>query len=311
MATPRSSGTGYISEIDPPLLPARGSPPLNGAHRTSTGYDRHGRDRTAQRAAALLRLAKMHQLKLNDPEHTKLREQVIDEYMAYARHLAARYDAGGQFADDLHQVAYEGLVKAVDNFDPDYGAAFLSYATPMILGELKRYFRDTSWAVHVPRRIQELSSDVRPVTEALTQQLHRNPTTFELAASLDAEPREIRDAIDAGGLHHVASLDMPLGMDQNPDTAFGDLVGAEDPGIQNVLDRETLRPLLARLPSRDKRILQLSFFQQLTQAQIGAELGVSQMQISRLLAAILDRLRQGGHSGRFGAEISGPVLGSR
>lgn len=292
MATPRSSNLGHISAIDLPLIPTRGSPLLDGAHRTSTSYDRHGRDRTAQRATALLRLVRMHQLKQDDPEHATLREQVIDEYMAYARHLAARYDAGGQFADDLHQVAYEGLVKAVDNFDPDYGAAFLSYATPTILGELKRYFRDTSWAVHVPRRIQELSSDVRPGTETLAQRLHRNPTIPELAVLLDAKPREIRDAIDARGLHHVASLDMPLGTDQSPDTAYGDLVGAEDPGLQNVLDRETLRPLLARLPSRDKRILHLSFFQQLTQAQIGAELGVSQMQISRLLAAILDRLRQ-------------------
>jgi RNA polymerase sigma-B factor len=305
MATPRPSDTRQIFAINPPLIPPRGSPRLDGAHRTSSPYDRRGRDRTAQRAAALLRLVRMHQLKLSDPEHTKLRELVIDEYMAYARHLAARYDAGGQFAEDLHQVAYEGLVKAVDNFDPDYGAAFLSYATPMILGELKRYFRDTSWAVHVPRRIQELSSDVRPLTEALTHRLCRNPTALELAASLDAEPRDIRDAIDAGGLHHVASLDMPVGTDQNPDTAFGDLVGAEDPGIQNVLDRETLRPLLARLPSRDKRILHLSFFQQLTQAQIGVELGVSQMQISRLLAAILDRLRQDDRSGRFDADRLG------
>ena len=266
-----------------------------------TSYDRRGRDRTVQRAAALIMLVRMHQLKQTDPEYAILRAQVIDEYMPYARYLAARYDAGGQFAEDLYQVAYEGLVKAVDNFDPDYGAAFLSYATPTILGELKRYFRDTSWAVHVPRRIQELSNDVRPVTETLAHRLHRNPTIPELAALLNAEPREIRDAIDAGGLHHVASLDMPLGTDQSPDTVFGDVVGAEDPGIQNVLDRETLRPLLAHLPLRDKRILHLSYFQQLTQAQIGAELGVSQMQISRLLAAILVRLRQGVPSGRFDA----------
>jgi RNA polymerase sigma-B factor len=292
MATPRSSGTGHISSIDLPRVSARDLSPFGGAGHPPVGYDRRGRDRTSQRAAALLMLVRMHQLKRDDPEHARLRALVIGEYLSYARHLAARYDAGGQFAEDLHQVAYEGLVKAVDNFDPDYGAAFLSYATPTILGELKRHFRDTSWAVHVPRRIQELSSDVRPVTEALAQRLHRNLTIPELAVLLDAKPREVLDAIDAGGLHHVASLDLPIGTDQSPDTVFGDLIGAEDPGLQHVLDRETLRPLLARLPLRDRRILHLSFFQQLTQAQIGVELGVSQMQISRLLAAILDRLRQ-------------------
>jgi RNA polymerase sigma-B factor len=293
MATPRSSGTGHIRAIDPLLPQAHILRQPVGPSRAPTGYDGRGRDRTARRAVALLMLVRMRQLRPDDPEHTTLRERVIDEYMPYARHLSARYGVGGQCDEDLRQVAYEGLVKAVDHFDPGYGAAFLSYATPLILGELKRFFRDTSWAVHVPRRIQELSSDVRPVTETLTQRLQRQPTIPELAVLLDANPREVLDAIDAGGLHHVASLDMPLAADQSQDASFGDMLGAEDPGIQNVLDRETLRPLLARLPLRDKRILHLSFFHQLTQAQIGAELGVSQMQISRLLAAILDRLRQG------------------
>jgi RNA polymerase sigma-B factor len=281
MATPRTPGTGHISATGPPATAAR------------DGYDRGGRDRTAQRAAALLMLVRMHQIEPGESEHGALRERVITEYMPYARHLAVRYAAGGQLAEDLRQVAYVGLVKSVDNFDPDYGAAFLSYATPMILGELKRYFRDSTWAVRVPRRIQELSGEVRPVTEALAQRLHRTPTTAELAELLGADPGEILEAIDAAGLHQLDSLDMPLRTDQGMGEAYGDLLGAEDPGMQNVVDRETLRPLLARLPVRDKRILHLSFFRGMTQEQIGTELGVSQMQISRLLAAILRRLRQG------------------
>lgn len=294
MTTPRTSGTEHTLPQIPVVLPARALPQgvvvVGRAPRT---YDRNGRDRTAERAAALLMLVRMHQVGPGDPEYAALRERVIAEYMPYARHLALRYAAGGRSADDLRQVAYVGLIKAVDNYDPEYGAAFLSYATPTIVGELKRYFRDHTWAVHVPRRIQELNGQVQPVTEALTQRLRREPTVRELAGVLVAEPAEVLDAIVATGLHYLDSLDMPVSVNQSTSMSYGDLVGAEDPGMQNVVDRETLRPLLALLPARDKRILQLSFFGDMSQAQIGTELGVSQMQISRLLAGILLRLRQG------------------
>ena len=295
MATPGSPGTAQPSVIDPSRTPARTVPQRGGADHTANGYDRRGHDRTAQRAAALLILVRMHQLGSGDPERARLRERVIGEYMPYARHLAARYGAAGPLGDDLRQVAYLGLIKAVDNFDPDYGVAFLGYATPMILGELKRYFRDHAWAVHVPRRLQELSGRVQPATEALTQRLHRDPTIRELAGILGADLSEVVDAVAATGLHHVDSLDMLPGANQSATMSYGDLLGADDPGMQIVVDRETLRPLLARLPVRDKRILHLSFFRGMTQAQIGAELGVSQMQISRLLTAILEQLRQGAY----------------
>jgi RNA polymerase sigma-B factor len=283
MTTPRLSGSEYDyppNPTSPVVLVAR-------------GYDRNGRDRTAERAAALLMLVRMHELGPGHPEHAVLRERVIAEYMSYARHLALRYAAAGRSVDDLRQVAYVGLIKAVDNFDPEFGAAFLSYATPTILGELKRYFRDHTWAVHVPRRIQELNGQVQPVTEALTQHLRREPTIREIAGILVAEPGEVLDAINAAGLHFLDSLDLPVSVDQSTSLSYGDLIGAEDPGMQNVVDRETLRPLLAGLPARDKRILHLSFFGDMSQAQIGSELGVSQMQISRLLSSILLRLREG------------------
>jgi len=234
----------------------------------------------------------MSRLEPGDPEREELRRQVIAEHMPYARYLASRYATRGQPAEDLHQVAYVGLVKAVGNFDPALGTEFLAYATPMILGELKRYFRDCSWAVHVPRRIQELCGEVRPATEALVWRLNRDPTAAEVAALLGTRPRDVLDAIDAAGLRTLASLDLPVDTVQGPGSALGDLLGAEDPEMQNVVDRETLRPLLARLSTREKQILLMSFFREMTQKQIGAELGLSQMQISRLLNAILDRLRR-------------------
>ena len=293
MTTRRTPGTEPSSPHRPVAAPVPGLPQRGLALRVPQNHDRHGRDRTAQRAAALLMLARMHQVEPGGPEHAALRDLVIAEYMPYARHLAVRYAAGGRIGEDLRQVAYLGLIKAVDNFDPEYGAAFLSYATPMILGEIKRYFRDHSWAVHVPRRIQELNGRVHPAAEALTQRLRRAPTVRELAGILVAEPGDVLDAMEATGLHHLDSLDMPVDATRSAAFSYGDLLGAEDPAIQNVVDRETLRPLLALLPARDKRILHLSFFGGMTQQQIGTELGVSQMQISRLLTAILKRLRQG------------------
>jgi RNA polymerase sigma-B factor len=297
MAMPRLPSPGHVSVLHAtPMPPAHGLPQGSRAGRVARTHDRSGHDRTAQRAATLLMLARMHRLDPDDPEHRALRERVIAEYMSYARHLAARYAVGGQASEDLCQVAYVGLIKSVDGFNPDYGATFLGYATPTILGELKRHFRDSSWAVHVPRRIQELSSQVRPITENVAQRLHRDPTIPELAALLGTGPREVLDAIKATGLHYVDSLDLPVSTDQSTGVTHGDLLGAEDPGMQNVVDRETLRPLLARLPVRDKRILHLSFFRGMTQEQIGAELGVTQMQVSRLLSAILQRLRLGADS---------------
>jgi RNA polymerase sigma-B factor len=259
--------------------------------RVREGLDRNGRDRADQRIAALRSLDRMHRLARGDRERETLRDAVIAEYMPYARHLASRYGVRGQSAEDFLQAAYVGLVKAVDNFDPDFGSTFLTFATPTILGELKRYFRYTTWAVHVPRRIQELSSELRPATETLSQRLNRAPTVDELGVLLGASPSDVVDAIDATGLHSIGSLDLPAAMDDGSGSPLGDLLGADDPDLQNVVDRETLRPLLATLSAREKKILLLRFFRNMTQVQIGEELGVSQMQVSRLLTDILGRLR--------------------
>jgi RNA polymerase sigma-B factor len=248
----------------------------------------YARERAAARAA-LVRLRKMPD---DDPEYGSLREYVIGEYMSYARYIAGKFRQRGESQLDLEQVAYVGLVKAVDNFDPDYGAAFLTYATPMIAGEVRRHFRDTTWDVHVPRRVQENALAVRAAERELTQQFGRPPTAAEIAQRLELSADEVAEAYEASVAHHAASLDVPVSMADGDGASMGELMGDEDPGFELVVNREALKPLLAELGPRDKKILLMRFFRNMTQTQIAEELGVSQMQVSRLLSQILRGLRE-------------------
>jgi RNA polymerase sigma-B factor len=227
-----------------------------------------------------------------DPDYDGLREYVIGEYMSYARYIAAKFRQRGESRADLEQVAYLGLVKAVDNFDPDYGAAFLTYATPMITGEVRRHFRDTTWDVHVPRRARENALAVRAAERELTQQIGHSPSAAQIAQRLELSAEDVAEAYEAGLAYHAASLDVPVSMADGDGASLGDLMGDSDPGFDLVVDREALKPLLAELSTREKKILLMKFFRNMSQAQIGIELGVSQMQVSRLLAQILGRLRE-------------------
>lgn len=248
----------------------------------------------AERRAETMRVfQRMRKLPPGDPERERLRAEVIEDHMAYARRIAARYGGHGEVVEDFVQVAYLGLVKAVDNFDPEHGTGFLGYATPMIMGEIKRYFRDATWDVHVPRRMQELSSALRKVTEALTQELGRSPSVAELAERVKATPEEVIEAMDAASAYTTASLDRPVRVDAAEGASLAEFVGGEDPRFEAVVNREVLKPLLAKLGERDKRILMMRFFRGMTQSQIGEELHVSQMQVSRLLTRILEDLRAG------------------
>ncbi|HWG23430.1 SigB/SigF/SigG family RNA polymerase sigma factor [Actinospica sp.] len=254
--------------------------------------------RAEQRAETMRVLRRIAELPEDDPERARLRAEVIEDHMPYARHIAQRYGghgpsgASGTSGEDFEQVAYLGLVKAVDNFDPEYGTGFLGYATPMIIGEIKRYFRDATWGVHVPRRMQELSGALRKDTDALTHELGREPTIGELAEHLGADPEEVVEAIDAAGAYTTASLDHPVNTDEQSASLL-DFMGEQDERFEAVIDRQVLTGLLAELGARDKRILLMRFFRGMTQAEIGEELGVSQMQISRLLNRILRDLRAG------------------
>jgi len=257
-----------------------------------SAVDREPTVREEQRAATMKVLRYLATLAPDDPERIRLRDEVVEDHMPYARHLAHRYVRGGVSEEDFEQVAYLGLVKAVDNFDPEYGTGFLGYATPMIVGEIKRYFRDTTWSVHVPRRMQELSGALRKAVEAMTSELGREPTVSELADRLDASQEEIVQAIDASEAYTTASLDHPVNEDADG-SLLGELLGDQDPAFDLMIDRQVLKGLVAELGERDKRILLLRYFRGMTQAEIGAELGVSQMQVSRLLTRVLGELRAG------------------
>ncbi|HET9172350.1 MAG TPA: SigB/SigF/SigG family RNA polymerase sigma factor [Actinospica sp.] len=249
-------------------------------------------ERAAQRAETMRVLRRMVSLPIGDPERDRLRDEVIEDHMPYARHIARRYSSHGSSVEDFEQVAFLGLVKAVDNFDPEHGTGFLGYATPMIVGEIKRYFRDGTWCVHVPRHMQELTGAMHKASDVLTAQLGRSPSLPELAERLGVEVDELVEAIDASEAYRTASLDRPVGRD--PDSAsLGDLMGDEDPGYDLAVDREVLRGLVEELEERDRHILSMRFFDGLTQSQIGDKLGISQMQVSRLIAKILANLRAG------------------
>jgi RNA polymerase sigma-B factor len=247
--------------------------------------------RVEQRAETMKVLGRLAALAPDDPERERLRAEIVEDHMPYARHLAHRYVRGGA-AEDLEQVAYLGLIKAVDNFDPSFGAGFLGYATPMIVGEIKRYFRDATWSVHVPRRLQELSGALRRAVEDMTAELDREPTVLELAERLKATEEEIVEAIDASEAYTTASLDHPVG-GESDGALLGELLGERDPAFDLMIDRQVLKGLVAGLGERDKRILLMRYFRGMTQTEIGVELGVSQMQVSRLLTRILAQLRAG------------------
>jgi RNA polymerase sigma-B factor len=241
-------------------------------------------------AAALMTL--LADLPADSPDRPRVRDRVIELYVPLAEYLARRFRNRGEPTDDLVQVANLGLIKSVDGYDPARGAAFTSYAIPMIVGELKRHFRDKGWDVRVPRRLQELRLEITRAGADLAQQLGRSPTVADIAAHLGVHEDDVVEGLDSGHAYRALSLQAPVQGDE-AGSELGDLLGEVDPDMQGVEDREALRPLLARLPVREQRIIAMRFFGNLTQSQIAAELGISQMHVSRLLAHALGVLRVG------------------
>jgi RNA polymerase sigma-B factor len=258
-------------------------------HRTLPGRGQAGKD-TESAAAALL--AMLHRLPADSPDRAGVRSRVIELHLPLAEYLARRFRNRGEQFDDLVQVANLGLIKSVDGYDPTRGAAFTSYAIPMIVGELKRHFRDKGWDVRVPRRLQELRLDITKVSADMAQQLGRSPTVADLAARLQVSEEDIIEGLDSGHAYRALSLQAPV-QGEEPSTELGDLLGDLDPDLAHVEDREALRPLIAKLPVREQRIIAMRFFGNLTQSQIAAELGISQMHVSRLLSHSLAALRTG------------------
>lgn len=218
-----------------------------------------------------------------------LRDELVTAHMGLAEYLARRFTNRGEPLDDLVQVAALGLLKAVDRFDPERGLEFSTYATPTIVGELKRHFRDKGWAVRVPRRVQELHLRLGSVVSQLSQELGRSPTIGEIAHAAAVSEEEVLEAIEAGHAYRFTSLDAPSGNDD--EMSLSAELGSEDQGLIDSEHRVTLSPLIAQFPPRERMILHLRFFEGLTQSEIAGRLGISQMHVSRLLARALAQLR--------------------
>jgi RNA polymerase sigma-B factor len=219
----------------------------------------------------------------------RLRDELISEHLGLAIALARRFAGRGEAVDDLEQIATLGLLKAVERFEPERGLAFSTFATPTISGEIKRHFRDKSWSVRVPRALQELGLRLTATVSDLTNELGRSPTVAEIAARIEVEPEAVLEAMEANRAFATQSLDAQLPGD---DRTLGDTLGGDEPGLDQIEHEMVVGDLLAKLPEREQTILRLRFYDGLTQTEIAAQVGISQMHVSRLLARSLDTLRR-------------------
>ncbi|GAA4330388.1 RNA polymerase sigma factor SigF [Streptomyces venetus] len=228
------------------------------------------------------------------PEYQYARNTLIEMNMSLVRFAAGRFRSRGpEEMEDIVQVGMIGLIKAIDRFDLSREAEFTSFAVPYIVGEIKRFFRDTTWAVHVPRRLQEARVQLARATEELRSRLGRTPTVKELSELMSLPEQEVREARIAANGYNSSSLDATISGSDDGEAALQDFIGAEDQALELVEDFHALAPLIAELDERDRHIIRMRFVEELTQAQIGERLGVSQMQVSRLLSRTLARLREG------------------
>jgi RNA polymerase sigma-B factor len=218
------------------------------------------------------------------------RDTIVERALPVADHIARRFMNRGEPLDDLVQAARVGLVNAVNRFDVETGSDFLSFAVPTMMGEVRRHFRDHGWAVKVPRRLKDLQKQIVQARGELSQRLGRAPTASELAAHLELDRELIVQALIAGSNYSTRSTDIPVGPDGET-RSLGETFGDVDHNLDNVLDVETVRPLIAALPERQRNVLMLRFFENMTQTQIAERIGCSQMHVSRLIAQALRTLR--------------------
>jgi RNA polymerase sigma-B factor len=221
----------------------------------------------------------------------RLRDELVEAHVPLAQYLARRFAHRGETHDDLLQVALLGLLKAVERFEPDRGLQFSTFATPTIVGELKRHFRDRGWAMRVPRRVQELHLQLSRAVGVMSQSQGRSPTPKEVADYLGVSEEEVLEAMEAGGMYRLASLDAPAPSSEDGGDLLG-MVGSDDPELEQVEHADELAMLLDVLPEREQTIVYMRFFKGLTQSEIAARIGISQMHVSRLLARSLEQVRQ-------------------
>ena len=235
------------------------------------------------------------------------RDQLVERFLPLARKLARRYAGAHEPFDDLFQVASYGLLKALDRFDPDRGIAFSSFAVPTIVGELKRYFRDLGWSAHVPRGAQELALKIRHAQERLTTSTGRSPTVQELAQYMELSIEQVIEGHEAAAAHHAASLDVPNDDDDDCTCTVADTFGVEDAGFEFVENSATVAAALRLLSDRERHVVTLRFFEDRTQSEIAAVVGVSQMQISRILRGAISRLTEL-TQGEINEAVNGPKV---
>jgi RNA polymerase sigma-B factor len=247
------------------------------------------RDRTRERELLVM----IAELPADDPRRLAARDEIVTMHLPLAAFLARRFRDRGESLDDLTQVATIGLLKAVDRFEPERGLEFSTFATPTMVGEIKRHFRDKGWAIRVPRRLQELRIAISRATAELSQSTGRSPTVAELAAHLQVTEEDILEGMESAQAYATLSLDASSSDSMEDGASLAETLGAEDPGLGEVEARETLHPLLARLAPRERRIIHMRFYENMTQAQIAEQIGVSQMHVSRLLTKSLAQMRTG------------------
>lgn len=227
----------------------------------------------------------------DEDDRTKLREQLVDQYIGLVEFLARRFRNRGEPLEDLVQVGTIGLLKAIERFDLDREVEFSTYATPTVVGELKRHFRDKGWAVRVPRRLQELHLELSKVVGELGQDLGRSPTVAEISEHTGQSEETVLEGLEIAQAYNFTSLDAPIDAEDGT-TSFADQLGAEDEQLENLEYRASLAPEMEKLPERERRILYLRFYRGMTQSEIADRLGISQMHVSRLLNRTLMHLRE-------------------
>ncbi|MGN2636704.1 RNA polymerase sigma factor SigF [Nocardia takedensis] len=257
---------------------------------TGSGNRRHSGNETYDNLEP--EFARLAELDPDDPARATLRQDLIQRCLPLAANIARRFSGRGENFDDLLQIARMGMVQAVDRFDPSYGASFLSFAVPTIMGEVRRHFRDHTWAVRVPRRLKEIQQTIGPATEKLTHELGRMPRAREIAEEIGAELNEVTQALIARNAYQAAPIDPAPDNDQDGSPASVlDTLGAPDESYRSVEDYLAVRPLIAALPERQRQVLIWRFFDSMTQSEIAERLGCSQMQVSRILTKTLNSLR--------------------
>ncbi|PAZ11390.1 B/F/G family RNA polymerase sigma-70 factor [Streptomyces sp. SA15] len=247
-------------------------------------------DAADARALSKTLFARLDSLEEGTPEYSYVRNSLVELNLALVRFAAGRMGVRGESYDDVIQVGTIGLIKAINRFDLHRGVEFPTFAMPTIIGEIKRHFRDSSWAVHVPRRLQELRLDLTKAVTHLEQTHGRAPTVPELARHLDLDEDEVVEGLVAANGYTTSSLDYPSDT-ESPEDTLADHIGYTDPDLAKVEDLHALKPLIAALPARERKILALRYGADMTQSAIGKELGISQMHVSRILNRTLARLR--------------------